>query len=140
MSEQEFQERPPNYTFLDNSPTEELREIARIHHQDAQDLNSRSRQAKAEGRLEEASLLKDLSFAREKRAWEFERAAKGETGDPIVTEILDDLEEVRGNYTPYSAAFVSAKDLPEMALPEHMRPRPPGRIARTMSWVADLLR
>jgi hypothetical protein len=140
MSEQNFQDQPPAFTFLGNSPVDELRDIARIHHDESRDLLNRALQAKAEGRLEEASLLKDLSFAREKRAWEFERAAKGETGDPIVTEILDDLEEARENYTPYSAAFVSAHDLPEMPLPEHMRPRQPGRIGRAISWFANLLR
>jgi hypothetical protein len=127
-------ELPADYASQGSSPTEELREIARIHHREAKELLEHSQQAKAEGREEEAKLLMDLWVAREERAEEFEKAARGEGGDPIVTEILDWQEDLCGNYTPPTMEFFTEEELASQELPEYLQAPPLGRIARAVAW------
>jgi len=128
------QDLPADYASQSSSPTEELREIARIHHREAKELLEHSHQAKAEGREEEAKLLMDLWVAREERAMEFDKAARGEGGDPIVTEILDWQEDLCENYTPPTMEFFTEEELASQGLPEYLRAAPLGPIARAVAW------
>jgi acyl-CoA reductase-like NAD-dependent aldehyde dehydrogenase len=128
------QDQSSQYAFQGRLPTEELLEIARIHHKEAKELLEHAQEAKAEEREEEAKLLMDLSVAREERAQEFEKAAKGEGGDPIVTEILDWQEDLCGNYTPHSLEFFTEEELASSKLPDELESPPLGRIARFLAW------
>jgi hypothetical protein len=137
MSDEDLRNQPPVYTFQGSSPAEELLEIARIHHQEARHLLDHAHDAEAEDRTSEARLLSDLAISRQERAEEFERAAKGETGDPIVAEILDVQQELSRNYDPqYTPLFISKEDQFRMELPKHMQPLPPGRFARAVAWLS----
>jgi hypothetical protein len=98
------------YSFLGESPGEKLLDVARIHHREAKQLFEGAETAKAEGREEEAKLLYDLAVAREATATEFEKAAKGEVGDPIVAEILDWQEDINKNYSPFTSDYVPPED------------------------------
>jgi hypothetical protein len=135
MSDDNPQNQPPVYSFQGNSPADELLEIARIHHKEAKELLEHSQQAKAEGREEEAKLLMDLWVAREERAVEFERAARGEGGDPVVNEILDWQEDICETYTPPSLEFFTEEELANSKLPDDLNPPPPGRIDRSLTWL-----
>ena len=137
MSADNFQGKTPDYTFLGSSPADEFREVARIHYKEAKQLFDRAIEAQAEDRQEETKLLMDLAIAR--RAWadEFERAARGEGDDPIVTEILDSQEEMCVKFTPYAPAFFSEEELLHAELPEDMKPVPLGRIARAVAWIGS---
>jgi hypothetical protein len=130
------QRLPADYASQGSSPNEELREIARIHHREAKELLEHSQQAKAEGRDEEAKLLMDLWVAREARAVEFEKAARGEGGDPIVTEILDWQEDLCENYTPHSLEFFTEEELAKSKLPDELESPPQGRIDRAFEWLS----
>jgi hypothetical protein len=136
MPSDNHQNQPPVYTFQGNSPADELLEIARIHHREAQELLEHSQQAKAEGREEEAKLLMDLWVAREERAVEFERAARGEGSDPVVNEILDWQEDLCETYTPHSLEFFTEEELAPKELPEEMKAPPSGRIGRAWAWLS----
>jgi len=103
MSDNHLPDQTPAYTFQGSSPAEEFLEIARIHHKEAKQMFESADTAKAEGREEEARLLTDLAIARRERAEEFERAARGEGSDPIVTEILDWQKELSEGYIPYTS-------------------------------------
>jgi len=98
------------YSFLGNSPGEKLLDVARIHHREAKQLFEGAEAAKAEDRQEEAKLLLDLAIAREATANEFEKAAMGEAGDPIVAEILDWQEDLAVHYTPFTSDYVPPED------------------------------
>jgi hypothetical protein len=130
------QDLPADYASQGSSPTEELREIARIHHREAKELLEHSHQAKAEGREEEAKLLMDLWVAREERAMEFDKAARGEGGDPIVNEILDwqeDLCELL--YPTYHWSSSQRRNWPPIRnCLSDLRAAPLGPIARAVAW------
>jgi hypothetical protein len=131
------EDKKSTYIFQGSTQAEEFLEIARIHHREATQLFERANQAHAEDRQQEAMLLIDLGIARRERAEEFERAAKGEGGDPIVTEILDWQRDLCDSYVPYLPEFVS-RDAP---FPEELqgveKPRPLGPIARAVAWVGS---
>jgi hypothetical protein len=137
MSNDNPQNQPPAYTFQGNSPAEELLEIARIHHREAKDLLEHSQEAKAEGREEEAKLLMDLWVAREERALEFERAARGEGSDPVVNEILDWQEDICGSYAPPALEFFTEEELSHSELPDELQSPPLGPIARALAWLGS---
>ena len=131
-----FQDQTPIYTFLDSSQADEYREIARIHRKEGKQLLEHAHQAEAEDRQEEAKLLMDLAIKWEERAEEFEKAARGEGGDPIVTEILESQDEmIEKTSIKYTAEFISEKDLPPARVPKHMQPLPPGNVERVIAWI-----
>jgi hypothetical protein len=133
-----FQDQTPIYTFLDSSQADEYREIARIHRKEGKQLLEHAHQAEAEDRQEEAKLLMDLSIKWEERAEEFEKAARGEGGDPIVTEILESQDEmIEKTSIKYTPEFISGKGLRPARLPKHMRPPPPGRIDRALAKISN---
>jgi hypothetical protein len=135
MSQDDSQDYTPTYSFQGSSPADALYDIARIHYREAKQLEDNARTAEAEGRTEEAKLLKDLAIARKATADEFIKAAKGETGDPIVTEILDWQEDLSKNYTPHTPiSLPSQGKLPDDFLAE-FAPPPQGPIARFMAWI-----
>lgn len=109
------------------SPVDEFREIARIHFREAQQLLERAHRAKAEDLEHEANLLMDLSVARWRRAEQYVKAAKGEGEDPIVSEILDSLQEQRESFTPAKGQVVGFSDQLESALET--------RISRALAWI-----
>lgn len=137
MPDGDLQDQPPVYTFLDEKPSEVFHELADMHHREAQQLLEHARQAEAEDRQEEAKLLMDVMAAREQRAAELEQAARGEAEDPSVAEVLDGQQEILNTYTPNTMTFFKEDELPPATVPEHMRPRPPGRIALTMAKIAN---
>src|ERR1035437_6647917 len=102
MPDNNPQDQTPVYSSQGNLPAKEFLDIARIHYREAKQLLESAQQAQAEGRQEEAKLLTDLAIARRERAEEFERVARGEGSDPIVTEILDYQDDMCKNYTPYT--------------------------------------
>jgi len=132
-----LQDQQPLYSFQGGSPADELLEIARIHHLEAQQLHQRALEARAEEREEEAKLLMDLSVSREERAVEFEKAARGEGGDPIVAEILDSQEEMRDGFGPrYVPSFIPKEDLfPLKKFPKEEKSSLPKPIARFLAWL-----
>lgn len=145
MSDDELQELPepkPSYTFIGSSPAAELLEIARIHHKEAKQLLDSANAAETEGRPEEARLLMDLSKSRRETALEFERAARGEGGDPIVTDILSDQEDISKKYVPHESKYtVKLTDAEKDALDnlaKYTEPPPPGPIARAIAWFSRL--
>lgn len=141
MPEDEFEdvrEPEPSYTFIGTSPGDELREVARIHNREAKQLEDNAAIAAAEGREQEAKLLKDIAKERRARADEFERAARGETKDPVVTEILSDQEDLTKSYVPheskYAAKLTPAEQEALERLAEYTEPPPPGPIGRAIAW------
>jgi hypothetical protein len=134
MPANDSQGKTSAYTFQGSSPADQLLEIARIHHLESKQLLERSRQAQAEDRQEEAKLLLDLSNSNEKRAIQFEKAARGECDDPIVREILDGLEETTPKYTPYAPTLMTEEELLYTPVPEKPKHGP---IARAVAWVGS---
>jgi hypothetical protein len=128
-----------DYVFKARSPAEDCLEIAKIHHREAKQLFDNASRAEAEGRLEEAKLLKDLAVARDATAFEFELAAQGETSDPIVAEILDWQEDLSGGYVPYKPTFVTGDEAAPEQLVEELKQPKPGPIARAVAWVGGLI-
>jgi hypothetical protein len=128
----------PSYTFIGTSPGDELLEVARIHRREAKQLQDSAHVAEAEGRQQEAKLLLDIAKERQDRAEEFERAARGETKDPCVTEILSDQEETIKGYVPHESKYVAKLTAAEQEalanLAEFIEPPPPSPIARALSW------
>ncbi|MGB9406127.1 MAG: hypothetical protein WCA89_01260 [Terracidiphilus sp.] len=144
MSDDNSQNQNPAYSFQGSSPADELLEIARIHRREAKQLFDRADEAHAEDRQEEAKLLMDLAISRRDRAVEFEMAARGKGGDPIVAEILDSQEEMCVKYTPFSPSIMSKEELTLTAeeqsaaeLAEGKKSTPSGRIARAVAWVGS---
>jgi hypothetical protein len=129
------QDEPPVYTFLSEEPAEVFNELADMHHREAKQLLERAHEAEAEGRQEEAKLLMDVSAFRQERAEELERTARGEVEDPSVVEVLDGQQDILNHYTPHTYTFVSPDELPPATVPEHMRPREPGRFDRAWAKV-----
>jgi len=139
MSDKNVQNQEPVYSFQGSSPADELLEIARIHHREAKQLFDNAYAAQAAEREEEARLLMDLAIARRERAEEFERAARGESNDPVVTEILDWQEELATEYAPPTSTYAPTDgELPEGWLEEYKPPKR-GRIARAMAWVGSFM-
>jgi uncharacterized protein YqeY len=134
MSDDNFQDEVPAYSFQGSSPADELHEIARVHYLEAAQLFEHAQESLAEDRQEEAKLLIDLAKSRRERADEFERAARGEGGDPIVTEILADQQETLDNYTPHTTTFMSEEELAAAAaaLEEERKPPPLTGMARVL--------
>jgi hypothetical protein len=137
MSDDDLQDQPPVYTFLGEEPAGVFRELADMHHREAQQLLEHAMQAEAEDRQEESKLLMDIMVAREQRAAELELAARGEGEDPSVVEVLDGQQEILNTYTPNTMTFFKEDELPPATVPEHMRPRTPGRIALTMAKISN---
>jgi hypothetical protein len=135
-----FQDSEPAYSFQGSSPAESYLEIARMHHKESKQLFDRANAAVAEGRQEEANLLIDLGISRRERAEEFEKAARGECGDPIVDEIQTGLEEnFSGSAPRFTPSFISTEDMYSVNLPAHLQPPPPGRLARAKAWIMRMI-
>jgi len=114
MSKNNPHHRAPVYTFQGRSSAEEYLEVARIYHKEAKQLFARAQEALAEDRQEEAKLLIHLATAQRDRADEFEKAAREEGRDPIVTELLNNEKSMRKNYTPYTPTYIAPDaDLPK---------------------------
>jgi len=130
-------DQSPACSFQGISPTEELLVVARIHHKEAKQLFEHAEEARAEDRQEEAKLLTDLAIARQEMADELDKAARGESGDPIVTELLESEELMCKNYTPKTPTYIA----PDAALPpgwlEAIQPPPLGPIARAVAWIGS---
>jgi hypothetical protein len=131
------QEEAPVYTFIGEQTSDVFHELAEMHHREAQQLLERANASEAEGREEEARLLLDVSLTREQRARELEMAARGEVEDPSVIEVLDGQEDILKTYTPNTMTFFKEDELPPATVPEHMRPIPPGRIAKAVAKVSN---
>jgi len=123
------------YTFQARSATEDCLGVANIHRREAKQLHEGAQTAEAEGRFEEAHLLKDLAVAREATAVEFEKAAWGESKDPIVEEILDWQEDICSSYVPYQPTFVTGNEPAPPQLVEELYQPPPGPLGRCVAWV-----
>jgi len=122
------------YTYAGNSQVEEYLEVASIYNKEAKQLFERAQQALAEDRQEEARLLTDIAISRREKAEEYEKAAKENSDDPIVTEILGYQQELRDNYIPHTPTYTAPEDdLPQDWLKEYKRP-PLGRFARLVAW------
>jgi hypothetical protein len=135
MADQKAAAMPSDYTFKARSAAEDCLEVASIHHREAKQLFEGARGAEAEGRREEARLLKDLAEAREATAVEFEKTARGETKDPIVGEILDWQEDLCSSYVPYTPTFVTGDEPAPPQLIEELSQPPLGPLARCVAWV-----
>jgi hypothetical protein len=138
MPDDDFLKPEPSYTFIGTSPTAELLEIARIHHKEAKQLQESAIAAEAENRPEEAKLLMDISNSRLQTALDFEKAARGEGGDPIVTDILSDQEDISKNYVPHESKYAPKLTAAEREtldhLAEYIAPPPPSRFAKAVAW------
>ncbi|MGA9072048.1 MAG: hypothetical protein WB424_17425 [Terracidiphilus sp.] len=126
---------PPEFTSQFKSAAEDCLEVARIHRREAKQLLEGAQAAEAEGRREEARLLKDLAEAREATALEFEKTARGETKDPIVGEILDWQEDLCSAYEPHKLTFVTGNEPAPQQLVEELYQPPPGPLGRFVAWV-----
>lgn len=137
MSHVNPQDQTPAYSFMGISSTEELLVVARIHHKEAKQLFEHAEEATVEGRPEEAKLLMDLAIARQETADKLDKAASGESGDPIVAELLESEELMCKNYTPKTPTYVA----PDGELPpdwlEKIQPPPLGPIARAVAWIGS---
>ncbi len=143
MADDDFEdqrENKPSYTFIGTSPGDELLEVARIHRREVKQMMENAAMAEAEGREQEARLLRDIAKDRQDRAEEFERAARGETKDPVVTEILSDQEETIKNYVPHSSEYapkLSDAEKDALAnLAELTEPPPSSPFARAFGWLS----
>ena len=141
MSDDDFQDLrdlKPSYTFIGTSPAAEHLECARIHVREAKQMEDSAKTAEAEGRVEEAKLLRDLANSRRQTALEFEKAARGEGSDPIVADILSDQEDIHKNYVPhqshYAPKLTAAEKEALEKLAEYTEPPPPSPIARAIAW------
>jgi hypothetical protein len=137
MSANDSQGKTSAYTFQGDSPADQYLEIARIHHLEAKQLLERSRASLAEDRQEEAKLLLDLSNTNEKRAIQFEKAARGECDDPIVAEIIDGLDESREKHVAYKPTFLTEEELLHTPLPEDADKPKLNPIIRALAWVGS---
>jgi acyl-CoA reductase-like NAD-dependent aldehyde dehydrogenase len=137
MSSNNPQDQPPDYSFQGGSSKDGLLEVARIHRKEAQQLFDRAQEALAEDRPEEARLLTDLAVAQQTRAEEFEQAARDESGDPIVAEILNHQQPLHKHNITYTPTYTAPhEELPPDWL-EELKPRPLGPIARAVAWIGS---
>ena len=138
MPDDDIQNPEPSYTFIGTSPADELLEIARIHHKEAKQLHESALAAEAENRPQEARLLMDISNSRLQTALDFEKAARGEGSDPIVTDILSDQENTIKDYAPHESKYAPKLTAAEQEaldhLAEYIEPPPPGPFARAVAW------
>jgi acyl-CoA reductase-like NAD-dependent aldehyde dehydrogenase len=141
MADDDFvdqREIKPSYTFIGTSPGDELLEVARIHRREVKQLLDSAAASETEGREQEARLLRAIAKERQDRAEEFERAARGETKDPVITEILSDQEEGIKNYVPHESKYVAKLTAAEKEalanLAELTEPPPPNPFARAFGW------
>jgi hypothetical protein len=131
------QDRMLTHPFKGITTVEECRNVARIHHREANQLFEGAQQAQVEGRREEARLLTDLAIARRATAEEFEKVARGEVGDPIVAEIREFEPEMFKNFTPNTPTYIAPdEELPPEWYEEMKRPLL-GPIARAMAWIGS---
>lgn len=134
----ELQQPQASYTFIGTSPGDELLEVARIHRREAKQLLESAQASEAGGHEQEAKLLRDIAQERLDKAEEFERAARGETKDPVVTEILSDQEENIKSYVPhesdYTAKLTAAEQDALTHLAEYTEPPPPSPLANALGW------
>jgi hypothetical protein len=137
MSDDNLQDKTPVYTFLGSSPADVYTRLADLHHKEAKQLLERAQQAQAEEREEEAKLLMHEAAFREERGKELEKTAKGQGEDPSVIEALDGQRDILHSYTPNTMTFFKEDELPPATVPEHMRPRPPDRIDRTLAKISN---
>lgn len=135
MEEKKSANMQSDYIFQAKSATEDCLSVANIHRREAKQLYEGAQTAEAEGRYEEAHLMKDLAVAREATAVEFEKAAWGESSDPIVGEILDWQEDICSSYVPYQPTFVTGNEPAPPQLIEELYQPPPGPLARCVAWV-----
>ena len=135
---QDMRELKPSYTFIDTPPSVEHLEVARIHNKEAKQMEESAIVSEAEGRLEEAKLLLDLAKSRREIAAEFEKAARGEGKDPIVTDILSDQNDMNKNYVPhesnYAPKLTDAEKEALASLEKYTEPPPPSPLARAKAW------
>jgi hypothetical protein len=138
MADDQPQRKLSDYKFKGSSEGDDYRAIARIHYREAKQLLEGAQLAQSEDRQEEYKLLTDLAIARRQTAEEFEKAANGEAGDPIVAEILDWQEDLCTGYVPHQPVFIAADDneCPSYLAEELKRPDR-GRIARAVAWVGN---
>jgi len=129
------QSPPSEYIFQARSVTEDCLAVANIHRREAKQLYEGAQKSEAEGRFEEAHLLKDLAVAREATADEFEKTAWGETRDPIVGEILDWQEDISSTYQPHKLTFITGNEPVPQQLIEELYQPPPGLFTRFVAWV-----
>lgn len=139
MSENDSQRKTSAYTFQGSSPADQFLEIARIHHQEAKQLFENAEKARLADREQEYKLLLDVAKTREERAMEFERAARGECGDPIVSEIVDGLEETREKFTPYTPTVMTEEELIYTPVVNDADKPKHNRFARAVAWVGGLV-
>jgi acyl-CoA reductase-like NAD-dependent aldehyde dehydrogenase len=131
------QDQTPAYTFQGRSSTEELLEIARIYDREAEQMLVRAQEALTEDRQEEAKLLMHLATTHRESADEFKKAAREDSGDPIVAEILHHQQAQRKNYTSYTPTYSAPdEELPQSWIDE-MKPPPLGPIARAVAWIGS---
>jgi len=135
MQEEKSANPPPEYNSQFKTATEDCLSVANIHRREAKQLFEGAEKAEAEGRFEEAHLLKDLAVAREATAVEFEKAAWGETKDPIVGEILDWQEDISSSFQPHKLTFVTGNEPVPQQLIEELYQPPPGLFGRFVAWV-----
>lgn len=136
MPDDSPQDKMPGFTFQGRSQVDEQLEVARLYHKEANLLLERAQAALADDRQEEARLLLDLAKAQRERADEFEKAARGESGDPIVAEILNNLQTQRNNITSSTPTYTApVEDIPFWV--KEMKPRPLGPIARAVAWIGS---
>jgi len=140
MPDDNRKDKPLVYTFQGDSPADELHEIARIHYKEAKELLDRANESLAEDRQEEAKLLIDLSRSRRERADEFEKAARGEGGDPIVAEILDSQEDMCTEFIGYTPTFMKPEELVPVELPPEPKPPLLKRIGRILVGIWHLIK
>lgn len=133
------QRKSPAYSFQGSSPAESYLAIASIHNKEARQLLESAEVAQAEDRQEEAKLLFDVAASRKATAEAFERAARGETGNPIVAEILDSLEENREPFVPYAPTFLSEEELHPPEAPVVVDMSLKGRFLRGLAWIGGLI-
>jgi hypothetical protein len=134
MPDDKPQDQTPAYTFQGRSQTDELLDLANLYNKEAKQLHVRAQQALAEDRQEEARLLTDLAKAQQERADQFEKAAWGESGDPLVTEIMNNLQIQRDNNTSSTPTYTApVEDIPFWV--KEIKPRQLGPIARVLAWI-----
>lgn len=137
MSEDNSQNQTQACLPESNLLAKEFLDIAHIHHREADQLFDGALQAQAEDRQEEAKLLNDLAIARRERAEEFERVARGECSDPIVTEILDYEPNMVKNYHANTPTYTAPNEELPQSWKDELKPPPLGPIARALAWIGS---
>lgn len=138
MPDDNPQDQTPAYTFQGRSQTDELLDLANLYHKEAKQLFVRAQESLAQDRQEEARLLTDLAKAQQERANEFEKAARGESGDPLVAEITNNLQIQRNIDTSSTPTYTApVEDIPSWVT--EIKPHELGPIARFLAWIGGLI-